>query len=284
MEYKIFRNRKIVEVNDMQKIKLIISDIDGTLVDSSEQLPEAFKETVSKCRDAGIQFAFATGRTRELTAPFVKALGITIPCVEANGAYILQGDEILVEHGFSLAPIKDILYQAHAQGLTVTISDTHHERSTLETDYVREHQKFENRFQELLALDDIDWKHDKFHKIMIMDEHQTGQIKAFRDQLQAFTHCYWVTSYSDRAVELGPLNCNKATGMQDLAAYLGIPMGQVMACGDYSNDAEMIASAGIGVAVGNASDEIKTLANYVAKNHFAYGVIEAINAICFQDA
>ena len=268
----------------MHKIKLIVSDIDGTLVDASERLPEEFKAAVAKCREAGILFAFATGRTKELTDPFVEALGVSIPCVEANGAYILRGDECLVEHGFSLAPVKHILYQAHEQGLTVTISDTRHERATLETDYVKEHQKFGSRFRELLSLDSIDWERDRFHKVMIMDEHQTGKIGCFREALGRFSDRYWITTYSERAVELGPLNCNKATGMKDLAAYLGIPLEQVMACGDYSNDAEMIAQAGVGVAVGNASEQIKSLADYVARAPYAQGVVEAIAAVCFGNS
>ena len=263
----------------MQKIKLIVSDIDGTLVDASEQLPEVFKEAVRKCQAAGILFAFATGRTRELTEPFVKALGIEIPCVEANGAYILQGDHCLVEHGFSLAPVKDILYRAHREGLTLTIADTRFERATRETDYVKEHQKFGGRFREPICLDAIDWERDRFHKVMIMDEHRTGRIESYRQALEHFSDRYWITTYSDRAVELGPLNCNKATGMKDLAACLGIPVEQVMACGDFSNDAEMIAQAGVGVAVGNASDQIKALADYVAAAPYALGVVEAIEAI-----
>lgn len=266
----------------MQKIKLIVSDIDGTLVDASEQLPEVFRDTVRKCREAGILFAFATGRTRELTEPFVKALGIEIPCVEANGAYILQGDTCLVEHGFSLAPVKDILRRAHEEGLTLTISDTRSERATRDTDYVKEHQQFGNRFQEPICLDTIDWENDRFHKVMVMDEHRTGRIETYRNQLQKFSDRYWITTYSDRAVELGPLNCNKATGMRDLAAHLGIPLEQVMACGDFSNDAEMIAQAGVGVAVGNASDQIKSLADYVAGASYALGVVEAIEAIALS--
>lgn len=266
---------------DNRKIKLIVSDIDGTLVDETEKLPDAFKVLVDRCRKAGIQFAFATGRTKELTDPFVNALGISIPCVEANGAYILQGDQCLVEHGFSIAPIKEILYYAHDLGLTVTISDTRFERATRETDYVKEHQKFGHRFMNLLPLDNINWAHDRFHKVMIMDEHGSGKIEAIRAQLAPYSDRYWITTYSDRAVELGPLNCNKATGMKDLAAYLGVDIDQVMACGDYSNDAEMLTQAGIGVAVGNASEQIKSLADYVAEASYAYGVIEAIEKICF---
>lgn len=265
-----------------KKIKLIVSDIDGTLVDPSEIIPEKLKEAVRKCSDEGIIFAFATGRTKELTDPFVQMLGIEVPCVEANGAYIMHGDRCLKEHGFSLKPIQEILCHAHELGLTVTISDTCCERATRETDYILEHKRIGNRFVELLPLEKIEWDQPIYQKIMIMDEHHTGQIEHIRHMLKEYKDIYWITTYSDRAVELGPRDCNKATGVQELAEMLNIPMEQVMACGDFSNDYEMIEQAGIGIAVSNASDQIKGIADYVTQNSFALGVVEAIETYCLN--
>lgn len=265
----------------MTNIKMIVSDVDGTLVDKSERIPAELVDVVRRCRENGIVFALSTGRTNELARPFVDALGITDPCVEANGAYILQGDQCLLEHGFSLEPIKDILYSAHEQGLTVTIADTSVERATSITDYVREHQALGGRFKELLPLESIDWERDRFQKIMVMDEHRTGKIVHVREQMNRFSDQYWITTYSDKAVELGPMNCNKASGVRELAALLHIDMQDVMACGDYWNDYEMISQVGWGVAVGNALPDVKAVARYVAKAEYAYGVVEAVNALCF---
>lgn len=265
-----------------KEIKLIVSDIDGTLVDPTEVIPEELKQTVRKCGEAGIIFAFATGRTKELTDPFVQMLGVEVPCVEANGAYIMQGDRCLLDHGFSIGPIREILQEAHDLGLTVTISDTRQERAARETDYVKEHKKIGNRFVEPLPLEEVAWDQAKYQKVMIMDEHQTGQIEGIREKLRDYSDRYWITTYSDRAVELGPRGCNKATGVRELAEMLGVSMENVMACGDFSNDLEMIRQAGVGVAVGNASDQIKAEADFVAEGCFAFGVIEAIEAVCFH--
>ena len=64
----------------MSEIKLIVSDIDGTLVDRTERIPPELTAAVQKCREAGIVFALATGRTTELTEPFVSALAIDKRC------------------------------------------------------------------------------------------------------------------------------------------------------------------------------------------------------------
>lgn len=267
----------------MPDIKMIVSDVDGTLVDRSEKIPQELVDIVRRCQDAGIIFALSTGRTNELASPFIEALGITDPCVEANGAYIVKGDVCLLEHGFSIAPVKDILQQAHDASLTVTIADTRVERATRETDYVREHQQIGSRFIELLPLESIDWEHDRFQKVMVMDEHRTGKVHEIRRLLERHSDLYWITTYSDRAVELGPKDCNKASGVRELAALMNIDMADVMACGDFWNDFEMVSQVGWGVAVGNALPELKAAAKYVAAGQYAYGVVEAIKAICFGE-
>lgn len=268
----------------MPKIKMIVSDVDGTLVDSSEKIPQELVDVVRRCQDAGIIFALATGRTNELAAPFVEALGITGPCVEANGAYILQQGKCVVEHGFTLNPIKDIVQLAHNMGLTVTLSDTKFERATRLTDYVKEHQEFGGRFKELLPIEQIDWENDHFHKVMFMDENHTGNIIKIRTMLEPYANTYWITRYSDTAVEIGPKDCNKASGVRELAKLMNIDIADVMACGDFWNDYEMVSQVGWGVAVGNAMEELKKVAKYVAKARYALGVVEAINALCFDEA
>lgn len=267
----------------MTNIKLIVSDIDGTLVDSSEKIPQELVDVVGKCKERGIVFALATGRTTELAAPFVSALHIDAPCIEANGAYILQGEKCLLEHGFSVEPVKEVLYKANEQGMTVTLADTHSERAMKETEYVRYHQKMGDRFKELLPFESISWGTDRFQKVMIMDESRSGKIVDIRKMLEPYSNDYWITTFSDKAVELGPKNCNKATGVKDLAELLGIDMKDVMACGDYRNDFEMIRNAGFGVAVANALPELKALAKYVAEKPYALGVVEAIERFCLAD-
>lgn len=263
------------------KIKLVITDIDGTLIDESETIPQEFVEMVERCKAAGIIFSLATGRTKELVGTVADRLHITDPYVIANGACIFRGEECLQSHSFSALPVLDFIRKADEMGLTVTLADERTERALRPTDYVLEHQKKGNRFKTFLNPDTTDWENERFQKIMFMDEHKTGKIREFQEKLQDFGAYYWVTAYSDAAVELGPKNCNKATGLKDLVKLLGIKMEEVMACGDFDNDLQMIQEAGIGVAVGNANDVLKKHADYVAKASYALGVKEAVEHYCF---
>lgn len=265
------------------EIKLVISDVDGTLVDQTEMIPKELCETLTGLRKRNIRFSLATGRTKELMDSVARKIGVTDPCVAANGACIFEGDRCIVSHGFLAGPVVSILKNADLAGLTVTLADEWCERAVRQTDYVLSHQRIGGRFQTYIDLNTVDWGTSKFQKIMIMDEHRTGKIREFQTELSKYSADYWITAYSDAAVELGPKACNKATGLKELTEILGIELSNVMACGDFSNDLEMIKEAGIGVAVGNASEELKRAANYTAKGQGAFGVIEAIEKFCFRE-
>jgi len=88
---------------------------------------------------------------------------------------------------------------------------------------------------------------------------------------------YTVIRSLDFMIEFMNKNCNKATGLEKLAQRLGISREEIMAIGDADNDKEMLEYAGLGVAMGNAKDEIKQLADYVTKSNEDDGVAYVID-------
>lgn len=267
----------------MKSIRLVVSDIDSTLYTKESPIPDEFPVLIKKCQNRGILFGLATGRTQELAARFLQQLHPTAPCILANGAFILDAERVLRTHGFHVGKLRPILERACRDGLTVTVSDTQEEYPLFFTPYILEQQQLKNRFWNRIDLDSETLIQKEFVKLMIFDPDRTGKIKPYQAELQQYHDHYWVTSFSDRAVELGPKNCNKATGLKELAKILGIGMNQVMAIGDFSNDLEMIQAAGIGVAVANASDDVKAAADYVTQEPLAIGVMEALHKFCLKE-
>lgn len=267
----------------MNDIRLVVSDVDNTLYSKTDPIPESLLPLLRRCSEQRVLFALATGRTRELAQRFIDMLQLTGPCVLANGALITRGSETLVKHGFQVVPILPILRRACDDGLTVTVSDDRTERPLTFTPYVLEQQRLKNRFLNRIDIDSDELLTGTFIKLMIFDPERSGKILPYQQELRQYADRYWITSFSNQAVELGPQNCNKATGVRELAAILGLRMDQVMAIGDFSNDLEMIGESGIGVAVANASDEIKEAADYVTRLPLAYGVMEALEKFCLKE-
>jgi hydroxymethylpyrimidine pyrophosphatase-like HAD family hydrolase len=77
-------------------------------------------------------------------------------------------------------------------------------------------------------------------------------------------HCDMFLS-ANNFLEFAPLGSNKATGLKVLSDYLGLDMNEVVAVGDNFNDMDMIMAAGLGIAVNNAVEEVKAIADYITQ-------------------
>ena len=86
----------------------------------------------------------------------------------------------------------------------------------------------------------------------------------------------YVTSAGKNSIEIMKDGVNKCSGVKELAAMHGIDMKNVMTLGDYNNDMPMIRAAGLGVAMGNALDDVKACADYVTDTNDHDGVAKAI--------
>ena len=87
-------------------------------------------------------------------------------------------------------------------------------------------------------------------------------------------------TFPSRLPGIMPQGINKAHSLELLCEKLGIQREEVMACGDNTNDAEMVVWAGLGVAVAHAVDSLKAAADYVCSEERSYGVAEAIEKFC----
>ena len=90
---------------------------------------------------------------------------------------------------------------------------------------------------------------------------------------------YTVLQCGPADVEIIPVDTHKGTGLAELAQILGITSDEVMAIGDSENDIEMLRYAGLPVAMGNGSDEVKALAKYITDDNDHDGVAKAVSLV-----
>ncbi len=259
-------------------MKLVLSDIDGTLVHSNEIITPEVTDMVSRLQQNGIQFTIATVRTYDAAQPFVKALDISIPYVINNGATIIHNGTCLYAKSLSIHPIADVLEYADSFGLTVAISDTHNEMPLSINDHVLEQQAL-GRMTKIFPREQLRDTAKTFQKVMIYDPARGPIIEEIYQRILPNAADYFVTHYPCQAVELAPKGCTKATGLQALSKIMNIAPHEILTCGDAINDIEMLKIAGIGVAVGNATTEVKNVADYVATHHWSAGVVEAVDKL-----
>ena len=117
-------------------------------------------------------------------------------------------------------------------------------------------------------------------KLMIMDETREGAIAILEDMCRELPDIYGFTRYTNKSVEVVSRDSTKASALKSVATLLDIPPESILAVGDHQNDIEMLRYSGIGAVVGNATEDAKHAADYVASGRCIDGVQEIVEKFC----
>lgn len=250
--------------------KAVFLDIDGTMVDSNGKIPQSTKEAVREAKRYGHKMVICSGRSRFQIYQELLDLGFS-GIVGAAGAFVIvDGIEVyhayidekhrkssfdyLEENGFFFCYQADdgiVLNQRSCDGMIKIYSDMGMEKKRLE------------RLIGNMHLMEEPWKNEKNEKIIYYNA--PFPVKRVHEDLEPYfdTVAISLDGADEYAGEIGINGINKATGMEIYLNHVGITRENCIAVGDGPNDLQMMEYAGIGVAMGNARDEVKQRANLV---------------------
>ncbi len=276
-------------------IRLIALDVDGTLLDSHWQVPEANRAAIERAIARGIEVALVTGRRFEFARPVIDALPDPLTLIVNNGALVKtrQGETVLSH----LLP-RDIA-RAVLQA-TIEYRDT----AAVVFDRVREGQ---------VVFERIDWEGRRSRSYALRNREFIAEVAPLEaslteDPIQlmyngpfalmrqllarlralplADRFSISVTEYESRdfaMVDVVRVGCSKGSTLVEWARRQGFRREEVMAIGDNLNDREMLEFAGCPVVMGNAVDELKGLGWPVTGTNDEAGVASAIRSFALVD-
>ncbi len=263
-----------------QTYQLIAMDLDGTLVGDDLSLSPRVRQALDRAAACGIRLTLASGRGYPALRPWAEQLGLATPLICYQGAIVadpLTG-EILYRRTFPQALVQEVNDWARRRELSLTF----HADDAIYVERKRHPDAFYAKWFGLphhVVADLPRMLPAEPVKFIIIGE--GPELDALQPELeQDFSgRLQIVRSHRFFLEGLAP-GVSKGSALAWLAARLGIPRRAVMAIGDSGNDREMIAWAGLGVAMGNASPEAKEVADYVAPPVEHDGVAEAIERFC----
>lgn len=235
--------------------KLLALDMDGTLLNEQSEISKENERWIRAAIDAGITVCFATGRGFVSAAPFAEQLGLTSPMVLVNGGEVRASpDQVLARTTMKpsdIAALRDIAIR----------HDTWYWGYGLDGVY--------NRERWVDDVNGMEWLKFGFYS------EDAAALRAAAEEVRALGDFETTNSHPSNT-ELNPLGVTKASGLRQVCGLLGITMADVVACGDSLNDAAMITEAGLGVAMGNAQDAVKRIADRVTLTNEEDGVAHII--------
>lgn len=263
--------------------KIIISDIDGTLIGNDRKIPPEMEQLATLIQTQEVPFTIASGRIQSRIEELVKVLGITLPVIGCNGASAKQGDHYIWNKLIPPDCLKEAVLLADHLGMSVVMTDGEKEYAYRRTPWVANLMDNYGRYDGVRQPTEKEWQTERIQKVLIDDSAKSGKIDTVIELLQQFPDYITVVRYQSGTVDVLPANCSKGEAIKKLAEYLGVNMADIVAVGDHQNDLEMIVSAGTGAAVANASEELKQAADYVCKNELCAGVIEVVERVIKDD-
>ncbi|KXT84953.1 Cof-type HAD-IIB family hydrolase [Streptococcus panodentis] len=264
-------------------IRLIISDIDGTILNDRHQVDQKLKDMIPALKELGIPFVLASARSPLGMEPIAQELGLDgNPLACYNGALVIKGDpqrySTIIEHPLDKKEIRTFLELVKAEFPSVSINlysgkdwiaDRLDQWVQMEADITGEQPIIQNA---LLPVLDVLLP---LHKLLLIDEPAViQQLHAYLQTLD-FPHTAFYLS-KDNYLEVTAKHVSKEQALQEIAQYYQTPLEEVMTIGDNFNDIPMLRLAGLGVAMGNAPQGVKQEANVQTYSNNQHGAAEAV--------
>lgn len=276
---------------DVDRPILVMSDVDGTLINPRGQVSDRQREAVDRLIAAGHYFGIATGRPHRWISAITDQVRVNAPCITSNGAALLdtQSWRILGSHELGVDVLHSVVDSARRAllphgGLAVAV-----ERVGAAGAGAANPQDLLSESTDDLAGGAYAVTADFLHnwegpRVPVYEEDEVLSQPALKlllrnDNLTAQQMYGLVAPVIDPQVahvtysmnaglmEVSVPGVNKGIMLAELAQSLGIEQSQVIAFGDMPNDAEMLRWAGHGVAMGNAHEDIKKLADEVTASN-----------------
>lgn len=255
-------------------IKLIATDMDGTLLDDKGKLPKNFFEVLNKLKEKDVKFVVASGRPYFTLYQGFKPVSDDIYYICDNGAYVVENKDNINIEVMDKNIVKDIVNECakidNAEVVLCGTKGAYH--INIDKKYTDEIDKY---YIEKKVVEDLLEVDDHIFKIAICDIPNSAQ-NSYKILNEKFGKDHMVVVSGQYWVDIANKNVNKGIALEKIQKDFNISKEETMVFGDFYNDVEMLKKAKYSFVMENANDDMKKYGNYIAKSNIENGVIEAI--------
>lgn len=251
-------------------IKLIATDMDGTLLDENGHLPDGFVDILDRVKAKNIKLVAASGRPYYTLQTNFGPIGRHLSFICENGALVVDNNQIIYKNVLEKDIVQNIITEAKkvkANALVVCAPNCAYIENYSE-EYLTEIKKY---YSVINIVDDLSKVEDDIIKISICNMEGTNDItnSSLKDILNIVATAEIWTDISNKGV-------NKGVALKQLMETDNISREETMVLGDYYNDIEMLAEAEYSFVMENAPEDMKQYGKYIAASNVEHGVLRAI--------
>ena len=258
-------------------IKLVATDIDGTLLIPEGQFTEGVKKCVQKLCQKGIKVVLVTGRMNAAASLIAEDLGLDTPVVSYQGGLIKQNGKTLYERCLTCEQTEKIIEWAKRENIHLNLYNDdvlYSEQKCYEIERYCGNLHTEYRIKQF-----CDIRKDKVNKLLAIDYDNPAKIDRLERELpETFPELYIVKS-TPYFLEFSNKEASKYCAVKFLQNYWGIKEEETLTIGDQNNDIALLKAGGIRVAMGNATEELKKVATHTTDTVYNDGFVRAMEEL-----
>ena len=266
-------NTDKVPETKLKGIKLIVADLDGTLLKSDKSLDDNIKDVIS---GQDYKFTIASGRSMILVKNFISELNIDLPYITNNGAEIYQSDACVKQYSIPDEEVRFILKQVQEFDLECHANAENCIYTMGKIDLIL---PFRKRFEGVLPIVDNASIHEvcanTINKIMCIDK-DLNKVQEFANKINLYCEHVHCERAEGNAFVMVNRQASKGLALKNLLKLLHISSEEVVVFGDNYNDVSMFEVVKYSVCMENADEDVKDKATFICRSNDMNGVSDFI--------
>jgi Cof subfamily protein (haloacid dehalogenase superfamily) len=262
-----------------ETIGLLISDVDGTLVNHAKALTPGTIAAVRRLEAAGLPFTIISARPPSGLEKIARTLGISVPMAAFNGGTLIRPDGTIAErHGVDDDVVRGLFAMIDGRGPTPWIFADGHwfTRDPANPHVARECLSSD---QDPVIVTDMAPHMERVDKLTWVSDDAPLLAALSKEAIAAYGKRATIAQSQTYYLDITAPLANKGDGVAALAAAIGVDLTATAVIGDMPNDLPMFARAGLAIAMGQAPEEVRSRAAFVTASNDEDGVAQAIERI-----
>lgn len=261
-------------------IKLIATDIDGTILIPEGEFTQGVKKCVKELCEKGIKVVLVTGRMHAAASLIAKDLGLDTPVVSYQGGLIKNNGETLYQRCLTEEQAEKILAWAKEEKIHINL---YNDDILFSEKVCPEITRYCNNLHTKYTIKPFcEIEKTRINKLLAIDYENPERINRYEKELpQIFPELYIVKS-TPYFLEFSNPEGSKYCAVKYLQSLWGLKDEEILTIGDQNNDIALLKAGGVKVAMGNATEELKEIADYITDSVYEDGFVKAMEKFCLK--
>lgn len=265
----------------LKMIKFVATDIDGTILPSSGKFTSEVKSCIKQMQNDGIKVVIMTGRMHKAAERIAERLELNTPVVSYNGGYIKAKDgDVLYEENLSEEHTKEIIEWAHENNIHLNLYADDVLYSEKEDYEIQRYAQYQGL--DYIIRDFSQVPFNRVHKLLGIDYHNPERVTEWVNTMGKKYPELYVIKSTPYFCEFSTPRATKACAVKFLQQYWNFKDDEILAIGDQDNDIELLKAGGISVAMGNATPNLITYADYITDTVDNNGFVKAMDIFVYN--